>query len=148
MAETYDIDEVLGVEVATKLRRLMELRERRDLDKATAERSEKEYRASEAEVWEALEDSPLKPPYKVDLGDEFGVVRFHPRETIYGRVIDKDAAIEHFEERAMVDELTEPKIVMARVNELVREAYEQGDDMPPGVDFVPRRFVTITREKK
>ena len=147
MSEQFDIDEPLGVEVATKLRRLMELRERRDIDKAAAERSEKDYRAAEAEVWEAFEESPLKPPYKVDLGEPYGTVRFHPRETIYGRVINEHEALEHFEDRALVDEMTAPKIVMARVNEMVRELHEQGESMPPGVDFYPRRFVTITREK-
>lgn len=146
MSETYEIEEVLGRDVASKLRRLVEVRETRDLDKARAERSEKEYRAVEADVWEALEDSPLRPPYKLDLG-EFGVVRFHPKETTYSKIIDEDALLEYLEDRAMIDELTKPQINKQALNELVREAREQDDGMPDGVTFSPRRYVQITRQK-
>lgn len=145
--EQFDQEEVAGTDVAKKLRRLIEVREKRDISKATAERDEKEYRAIEAEVIDALEESPLEPPYKVDFGEPYGVVRFSPRETIYGRVIDKEAALDYFEQRALMDELTEPKIAMARLNEIVRELHEQGEAMPDGVDFVPRRYITITRQK-
>jgi hypothetical protein len=129
------------------VRRLMESREKRDELKTAAENAEKEYRATEADVWEALEGSPLKPPYKVDLGEPYGVVSFHPKETYYGRVIDKEKALDYFESRAMVDEVTEPKIVMARVNEIVREAIEGDGSMPDGLDFYAKRFVSITKQK-
>lgn len=146
MSDEYDIEEILGRDVARKLLRLVEAREKRDLDKAAAERSEKEYRAIEGDVWEALEDSPLKPPYKVDLG-EHGVVRFHPKQTIYGKIIDEDKALEYFEQRAMLDEVTAPKFAKKVINEMVRELHEQGESMPPGVDFSPTRYVQITRQK-
>lgn len=146
MSDQYDIEDVLGRDVAAKLRRLMESREKRDIDKAAAERSETEYRNNEAEVIEALEGSPLRPPYKLDLG-EYGVVRFHPKETIYGKVVDEEAALEYFEQRAMVDEVTKPKFSMKQINEMVREMYEQGETMPPGITFSPKRYVQITRQK-
>lgn len=146
MSEQYDIEDVLGKDVARKLRRLIEAREARDLDKATAERSEREYRNIEAEVWEALEDSPLRPPYKIDLG-EFGIVRFHPKETIYSKIVDEEAALEYFENRAMVDDVTKPQFNKKVINEMVRELYEQGESMPEGVTFSPKRYVQITRQK-
>lgn len=130
-----------------KVRRLMELREKRDEAKTAAENAEKEYREHEADVWEALEDSPVKPPFKVDLGEPYGVVSFHPKETYYGRVIDKEKALEYFEGRAMIDEVTEPKIVAARVNEIVRDAIEQAESLPDGLDFYAKRFVSITKQK-
>lgn len=144
--EQYEIDETLGRDVTRKFFRLIEAREKRDTDKAAAELSETEYRDIEAEVWEAMEDSPLKPPYKVDLG-EYGVVRFHPKQTVYGKIVDDEAALEYFEERAMVDEVTKPKFAMKQINEMVRELYEQGESMPPGVTFSPKRYVQITRQK-
>ena len=146
MSEKYDIEDVLGQDVAKKLYRLVEARERRDLDKATAERSEGEYREIEADVWEALEDSPLRPPYKLDLGDK-GVVRFHPKETTYSKIVDENALLEYLEQRAMIDDLTKPQINKKALNELVREAREQDDGMPDGVTFSPRRYVQITRQK-
>jgi hypothetical protein len=138
---------MLDRETESKLRRLMENRVKRDELKTAAETAEKEYRALEAEVWDLLEESSLKPPYKIDLGEPYGVVSFHPKETYYGRVIDNEKALEYFEQRALTDEFTQPKIVSARVNELVREAIEQGDSLPEGLDFYARRFVTITKQK-
>ena len=81
------------------------------------------------------------------LTTDTGVVSFYPKETYYGRVIDKDKALDYFEQRAMMDEVTEPKIVMARVNEIVRDALEQNESLPEGLDFYPRRFITITKAK-
>lgn len=134
-------------EAVSKLRRLMELREKRDETKKAAETAESDYREHEAEVYEALEENPVKGTLKVDLGDPWGIVSFSPRETYFGRIIDDAKALEHFEQRAMVDELTSPKFVMKRVNEIVRDVREQGGDMPPGLDFYARRGVTITRQK-
>lgn len=129
------------------MRRLMELREARDTAKTEATRTEKEYREKEAEVWEMLEDSPMNPPYKIDLGAPYGEVRFNNRETIYARIIDREEAEEYFEKRAMMDDVSEPKFVMQRLNEIVRDAHEGDGKMPPGVDFVPRRFMQITRQR-
>lgn len=134
-------------EIVQKLRRLMEARVERDTAKKAAELAEKEYRELEAEVWDVLEESDLEPPYKVKLGEPYGTVRFNNRTTNYARVIDEDAALEGFEQRAVVDEFTKPKIVMQRLNEQVRDALEQGKPLPPGVDFYPKRFVSITVEK-
>jgi len=138
---------LLSDDAIKKLRRLMELRTKRDETKAAAEAAEKEYREGEADVWEALSDGPMDRLNNIDLGEPWGKVSFHAKETIYGRIIDEDAALEYFEQRAMADEVTKPKIVMARVNELVRDAVEQGESLPPGTDFYPKRFVQITRKK-
>jgi len=134
-------------EIQQKLRRVFEARQERDTTKTAAERAEKAYRRIESETWDELEEGPMRPPYKVDIGSPYGVVSFHPKETYYGRVIDAEKAIEYFEKRALVDEFTESKISKSRLNELVREKMEQGEQMPDGVDFYPRRFITITRPK-
>ena len=125
----------------------MELRTKRDEDKAAAERSEKDYREAEADVYEALSDGPMDRLNNIDLGEPWGKVSFHAKETIYSRVIDEDALMEHFEQRAMVDEVTEPTFSKARLNEIARDSVEQAEKMPPGLDFYPRRFVQITRKK-
>jgi hypothetical protein len=130
-----------------EFRRLMELRVERDETKLAADNAEKAYRAFEAEIWDRLSESSQLPPYKFDLGEPHGVVTFHPKETHYGRIIDKEKALDYFEGRAMMDEVTEPKIVMARVNEIVRDAMEQNESLPEGIDFYARRFITITKAK-
>lgn len=132
----------------SKLRRLMEARVKRDDDKKVAETSEKYYREIEDEVYHELEESGVVGTVKVDLGDPFGVVSFKTRETAYGRVIDDDAALEYFENRGMVDDVTAPKFKRKRVSEIVRELLEDGEtEMPPGVDYYFNRGVTITRQK-
>lgn len=138
---------MISEEAKAKLRRLMEARDKRDADKKALEQSEADYRDTEADVYEAMEESGQKGALKVDLGPPWGIVSFSQRETYYGRIIDDRAALEHFEQRGMVDETTAPKFVKARINEIIRDAREQGLDMPPGIDYYARRGVTITRQK-
>ena len=143
---------VYSTEFIAKVRRFMEAREERDADAAKAKASEKTYRELEAEVWEDLappaeaEDQKLHA-HKVPLGAPWGTVTFEPRETIYGRIIDPEAAQEHYEQRALIDEFVAPKFVMGRINEEVRAAHENGGNLPPGTDFYAKRFVAIRRPK-
>jgi hypothetical protein len=138
---------VVSEQDKSKLRRLMELRVARDESKKAAEKAEAEYREIEAEVYEALE--AVEGTIKVPLGDPWGTVSFRQRETYYGRLIDDEAALEYFARRAMLNEMTAPKFVKARLNEIVRDCVEQGnfDELPPGVDYYANRGVTITRPK-
>lgn len=138
----------LGADAAFKLRRLMETREARDEAKVALEDAEQEYRECEAEVWEAFSDSPIEGALKIDLGPPYGVVTFQPRETYYGRVLDKDVAMDYFENRAMVEDVSEPKFAMARIHEIVRDCLDAGQNPPPGLDFYAKRYVSITRQKK
>lgn len=138
---------MLGDEFTAKLRRLMELREARDTSKVAAETAETEYREAESELWDELEESPITGAIKIDLGSPYGKVTFSPRETFYGRVLDTEAALDYFEQSAQIDEFTAPKIVPSRVNELVRQRIENGEPMPEGIDWYPRRYIAISRPK-
>jgi len=138
---------MISDDAKAQLRRLMEARDRRDRDEVAAKQSEKDYREIEAEVFETLEDSGVKGSIKVDLGEPWGTVSFGARETYFGRIIDEEAALAYYEQRAMLDEITTPKFSKKRINEEVRDAREQGLDMPPGIDWYARRGVTITRQK-
>lgn len=131
----------------SKFRRLMELRVERDETKKAAETAETDYRGYEAELWDELSSSPLEGSIKLDIGLPYGIVAFTPTETFYARVIDEDVALEGFEQRAVVEEYTEPKIAKGRLNELVRECIEQNQKLPPGVDWYARRPIKITRQK-
>lgn len=132
--------------LAARFRRLVEAREKRDIDKVAAEDSEKDYRAYESELFEELTDGPISGTIRLDLGDPIGVVTFTPRETTYGRIIDADAALAHFEEHGERDQMSTPKIEKKRLNALVRELLEQGKAMPPGVDWYANRGITISRK--
>lgn len=138
---------MISTESKAKLRRLMESRTRRDEAKVALEEAEADFRSCEADVFEALDDSGVQGTVKVDLGPPWGIVSFRTRETLYGRIIDEERALRYFEGRAMIDEVSAPKFVKRRINEIVRDFHEQGMDMPPGIDYYPQRGVTITRQK-
>jgi hypothetical protein len=131
--------------IASKFRRLVELREKRDINKTAAERSEKEYRAYESELFDEIEEGPGEGTRKFDLGPPHGTVAFTPRETKFGRLLDSEAASEYFEEMDLTEEMTKPGIEKRKLNEYVRELLEQGKPMPPGVDFYVNRGITISK---
>lgn len=139
--------QIISDEAKGQFRRLMEARVKRDNSKAAAKKAEEEYREVEAEVWEGLEEAMGHKTLPVDLGEPFGLVKFAANETIYAKVIDQDKALEHYENRAMIEQVSAPKFVMARLSEEVRECYDQGKPMPPGLDFSPKRYITITQQK-
>lgn len=128
-------------------RRLMELRQERDVADKAAKTAEKEYRDAEADLYEMMEEGGAVGTQKVDLGQPWGVVSFLNRTTYFGRIVDQDKALEHYLNRGMGDEVSAPKFVMRRINDEVRDCLEQGKDMPPGVDYYSRRGVTITKQK-
>lgn len=133
-------------QIASEFRRLVELREKRDEDKAAADASEEEYREYEADLFERMLNSPVKGTRRIDLGEPFGVVVFTPRETKYGRILDLDKALDYFDSRAMSDEMTKPGISKRKLNELVRELLEQGKPLPDGVDWYANRGITISKK--
>lgn len=138
---------MLSQEAIEKLRRLMVLREARDEAKAALSRAEEEYREAEAEIHEELSEGALDRLNNVDLGPPWGKVSFHAKATTYGRVVDSEQARAFFEGQQMGDVMTEPKFVGARINEIVRDAEEQGEELPPGLDYYKRRYIQITRQK-
>lgn len=140
-------DAVLGEDFKKIGRRFVAKREERDADAAKAKQSEEDYRELEAEVWMALEESPLEGDIKIDLGEPYGVVTFGPRETYYARVLNKEDVLEHFEQRAMIDDVMTPSLSKARLNEVVRDCIDAGKEPPPGLDFYAKRGVNITRKK-
>jgi hypothetical protein len=131
----------------SRFRRLAELRQTRDIDKKTAEMSEVEYREYEAEVLAAIEDSSLKGSIEFDF-DELGAYRFTKRATTYGRVTDMNLALDYFDDNAITDEMTAPKVESKRLNEFVRDAVENGRDLPEGIGSYERKFITITRKQQ
>jgi hypothetical protein len=138
---------MISDEAKGRARRLLESKVKRDELKQALKDAEKEFREREAEFYEELEDATGGKTLPINLGEPWGTVKFRTRETYYGKIIDQDAAQDWFEQRAMIDEVSSPKFVMARINEIVRERIDLGQPMPPGIDFSPNRGVTISREK-
>lgn len=128
------------------LARFYEKKQRHHHLKTESERASEEYRIAEQEVLDALEGLGIKN-FTVNLPG-IGEVRFTKRKpTIYGRIVDADAAFMAFDQQGRAEELFAPKIQAARLNELVRESLEQGMPLPDGVDFYERAGVTVSRVK-
>lgn len=132
--------------ITAKCRRFAELRNERDEAKKAAETVEKEYREYESELFDELEESPLAGALKFDFGPPLGTIAFSLRTTYYGRIIDAAEAVEFFDTRGELEEMTKPKIEGGKLNEKVRELVEQGKPMPPGIDFYPRRGISISKK--
>jgi hypothetical protein len=138
---------VLQTEAVEQLRRHTRLRQERDELKKAFEEAEKEYRASEDALYASLAENPIQGSVKVNLGEPYGTITFSPRETYFARIIDEDAAIEHYQQHGELDQMSNRKFAMKRVNEEVRDCLEQGKPLPPGVDYYARHGVTMTRQK-
>lgn len=140
---------MLSNEQLNQLRRLMELREEKEQTAKAAKSAEAAYREAEEELADALNSGPVKRINNVDLGEPWGKVSFGYRETAYGRIIPgaEKVALKHYESRGLKDEYTNPKFVMKRLNEEVRQRLEANEDMPPGVDYYYRRGVTVSSAK-
>lgn len=72
-------------------------------------------------------------------------VQFSPRSTIYANVTDRDAFHEWLHEQGLEDEFLKQAEEKQRLNELVRDRLDSGQEMPPGLSFYPREFITIKR---
>lgn len=131
-----------------RFRQLLELRVQSDIDKVTADKSSKEYREYEAELWEEVKEAGIQGSLTFDFGADLGKCRFTARQpTIYGRVLDKDTAIAALRAEGLDDVIYESAVREGRLNELVRDRMESGDSLPDGVDYYDRKGITITRRK-
>lgn len=128
----------------SKFRRFAELRQDRDVAKKALERVEQSYREYEAELMGEIEASGIKGSVKFDFDGDLGTIQFGTRKTVYGRIVDADAAMESFENEALSDEMTGTKFESRRLNEYVRDRLEQGQDLPPGVDYYERRYISVS----
>jgi hypothetical protein len=135
----------ISEEAKAKLRRLMELREAKDIASEAEKKAKEEYQDMELEVYEALEG--VEGALKVPLGPPWGTVSFSTRTTTYSKILDEDELQEYLEKRALADEIVSTTFAKKRLNELVRQAEEAGDEMPPGLARYKSRGITIKRQK-
>lgn len=113
-------------------RALRQLRLESDDAAAVASSAKLEYEAAQRKLFERMEAEGCGS-VKVDG------VNFVPQTTIYGQVQDREAFIEW---ASRTDEsLLEPRERKANVNELVRDAVENSEELPPGLGFYTKEYV-------
>jgi hypothetical protein len=131
-------------ELASRVRRLVELRNERDTTKVAADNAKRAFESYQAEFFEEYQRSPLKGSIKVDLAGDYGTVQIVPRETKYGRILDRDKAEAFFKASGQVNEFLKEDVRMGRLHELVREHLEQKKPLPDGIDFYTKQYFTVT----
>jgi hypothetical protein len=116
--------------------------EARRLAKLKAASSKAAERADKAK--QAFEDAQRK--FYDHMQDEgIGSIKvdgtnFVPAQTVYGQVQDREAFIAWAQENE--EELLEPHERKALINELVREAVDNGTELPPGLGFYTKEYVS------
>lgn len=130
-----------------KLRQLMEARERKDKALIEEKAAKKNLKEVEADVYDALRESGIVGAIKVDLGEPWGMVRFHTRTTDYADVIDDEKLLAWLKERGELEAYSRPELAKGLLNEYVRNLKEAGSSFPPGLSYRESRGVTVTRQK-
>lgn len=138
-------DDTTTTDFKAKFQRLVELREERDMTKTAAKNAEKAYREYEAELFAETEEAGMEGRFGWDFGSDLGTAKFNRRRTFYGRVLDKESALKALREAGILDTIIEDHIREGRLNELVRDRLESGQDMPEGIDWYAREGITISR---
>jgi hypothetical protein len=112
---------------------LRQLRDGFDAADSRAKSAKQVYEDAQRKFFERLEAEGIGS-IKVDG------VNFVPQTTIYGQVQDREAFLAWAE---TADEaLVETRERKALINELVREAIENGDPLPPGLGFYQKDYVS------
>lgn len=136
---------VIDPRAIAKLRRLIAAREKVDELEVALEAAKKDKDILDSEVWDMLNEAPMRPPFKFIIDGE--EIIFHNKTTPYGKILDYDKAYEWAREKGWDEALNEDRFVMARVNEEIRERIDDNAEMPPGIGYTEKRWVAITRQK-
>lgn len=132
---------------STKARRLVDKKtEMQRLDREYEE-AKREYKAAEQDFWMDMEEGD-DTTFSKDLGEGYGKVTFSKRETITGRILDKEAAEASLREMGLDEAVLQPHHEVRKkvLNEHVNSWLKEGSPLPKGIDFIARRYITVTKK--
>jgi hypothetical protein len=109
-------------------------------------KAEEAKKRAEADMNEAMAKAKL-PGGTFDLGSGYGNVQFNREQKVNSSVFDESAAIAYFEKQGMAKGYVEGKVRKKPLNQLVREALENGQELPPGVEPRVTKYVKVTKRK-
>lgn len=112
---------------------LREMKLARDEAKAQYEDLDKQFKSAQAELLERMEEEGCE-------GTKVDGTNFVPTKTIYGQVQDRSAFVEWAQENE--PELLEPKERKELINELVRQKLDDGEPLPPGLNFRVQEYIS------
>lgn len=127
-------------EVRTELDDLAQLKKDYREAQAIADEKKRIHDQRQHELFQKARDAGI-PGIKLDTHT------FTLRETIFANVRDIDAFEAWCKERELDSEFIKPAPEKQRVNEIVRAALDNGEELPDGVDWYARQFISITENK-
>lgn len=128
----------------TLARRVIDARKTYDKAYKARVKAEKAKKAAEADMNEAMAKAKM-PGTTLDLGPGYGVQQFNREQKVNSSVFDEEAAIKFFEENGIAAGYVDEKVRKKPLNQLVREALENGQELPPGVEPRVTKYVKVTK---
>ena len=111
--------------LGTRARRLVDLKRKAKQAKQAAEKADREYRDAEQDFWLTMEDD----------------------EATTSTVLNEEEAAAALKEMGYDDAaLGPPKIRKRVLNEIVRNLMQAKQDLPAGVDFYTKRYITVSEK--
>ena len=126
------------MEINDRLAELDRLKEDRDHKRRIADEAEAAHRQYEANLFADLRELGLRT-IRTDHA------QFQRKSTVYATVTDKDELLEWAKERGLDEELFSDKPNKQALNQIVRDAIDSGQELPPGVNWYPREYISITK---
>lgn len=130
----------------TLARRVIDARAEYDKAYKARVKAEKAKKAAESDMNDAMLKAKL-PGATLELGPGYGKVQFNREQKVNSSVFDEAAAIKYFEEKGLASGYVDEKVRKKPLNQLVREALENNQDLPPGVEPRVTKYVKVTKRK-
>lgn len=108
---------------------------------AAADDAKKRAKEFEAFLWQKYDEQQT-------YGLRTGMGRYELKQTTYGTITDYAEFKAWVEENDLSDEYLKTTEESARLNELVRERLDTSQELPPGVSYYHRRYISHTGNKE
>lgn len=126
-----------------KVERLLELREETSAAKSVYDDAKRRRDMYERSLWEELEsDFGNMKTYSVELEDGRHL-RLSRNTRVLVSVTDKEAAVKSLSELGLIEAIGEPNLKKAILNEWGREWYENGAELPEGLEIYEKQTISV-----
>lgn len=137
--------ELISPAVKAALRRFLELRDKMNETAEAAKTAKQEHDEAELELHDMLSEG-IEGTLKVPLGEPYGTVSFLPQGTKTANVINEEKLKAYLAEHGLTEEYSTEGLVKGRLNEMIRDYDERGEQYPPGLEKFTKRYVRVTMQ--
>ena len=123
--------------IVEELDRLAELKRRWKRTEQVSKAREDQFKERQQEIYAWMERNGME-----SLRTATGT--YTTRSTTLSTVFDMDAFVDWLKENDLYEEYIRPDAQKARLNEFVRDRLDAKQDLPPGVGFYQREYISTT----